>query len=399
MLFDDFIRDYCGFKDHTESESAFLNRCARRSVEAVRIELERWFERYPESEQHELRIRFRSTDDHTFRAAFLELFLHELLLRLGHSVEIHPKVAVDTRKKPDFLVNLLPGGGFYLVAKIATGKSLAEVKTEARLNDFYQILDQVDCPDWILRLQADNFAPKTPLPASRIRSQVRQWLSTLDVDAVSTTARRDTFDDLPATEFEHEGRIVTVMAIPKKPEWRGRRSDDRPIGVFPSNFEWLNTHGDIADAIKVKSSRYGSLDRPYVIAIQSHYAFTRAQDFERAIFGDPQTPLPVDNIASAVTPLQGGVLTTGSPPHHRRVSAVLAIRQLYPWAVPKAQLCLYHNPSATLPLIWGSARLTEASPVDGRIEYRQGETTAALLGLADDWPGSDVDADKTSSGA
>jgi hypothetical protein len=45
-----------------------------------------------DSDYTDLRQRFRSRDDEQFRSAFLELYLHESLLRAGYAITIHPSV-------------------------------------------------------------------------------------------------------------------------------------------------------------------------------------------------------------------------------------------------------------------------------------------------------------------
>src|SRR5437016_4610962 len=101
ILFDDFVREYLGPARHAEPFYTFLNRSARPATAAVRQLLESWFANYPHEEQPDLRGRFRSTNNRKHKAAFFELFLHELLLRLRCQIEIHP-LLVNTSKRPDF---------------------------------------------------------------------------------------------------------------------------------------------------------------------------------------------------------------------------------------------------------------------------------------------------------
>jgi hypothetical protein len=55
-----------------------------------------------------------------FPSAFFELFLHELLLRLGCNVEVHPDPGTGSSRRPDFLVTDPDGQQFFLEAVLAT---------------------------------------------------------------------------------------------------------------------------------------------------------------------------------------------------------------------------------------------------------------------------------------
>ena len=87
-LFENILRTDCGPATHTEDTFSFLNRSAWPASEAVRNLLESFFGRYPSSESAELKCKFRAQ----FESAFFELFLHELLLRLGCEVVVHPNL-------------------------------------------------------------------------------------------------------------------------------------------------------------------------------------------------------------------------------------------------------------------------------------------------------------------
>ena len=103
-LFDDIERTDENRKQHSESLFACLNRSARRKVTEIRNRLESWFERFPVEAQHDVRERFRVDDDRAHQGAVFELFMHELLFRLGCTVEVHP-VVPSRESRPDFLAH------------------------------------------------------------------------------------------------------------------------------------------------------------------------------------------------------------------------------------------------------------------------------------------------------
>ena len=93
-LFDDVPRSM-GPRASNSTTWEFLNLSSAPDVALVREELERWFARYPDAERRELAARFRTENGGDTLAPFFELFLHELLLRLGCSIEVHPSVPVS----------------------------------------------------------------------------------------------------------------------------------------------------------------------------------------------------------------------------------------------------------------------------------------------------------------
>ena len=89
-LYDNIHRDYLGAARYSEPQFAYLNRSARLEANLIRALLEAWFSRYPPAEAADLRARFRSSNDLQHHSAFFELFVHELLLKLGLHPQIHP---------------------------------------------------------------------------------------------------------------------------------------------------------------------------------------------------------------------------------------------------------------------------------------------------------------------
>src|SRR5436190_15863405 len=115
QLFDEIFRTDLGPASYAESEYSFLNRTARSDFARVREVLEEWFTRYSPIERADLSARFRSDINHQHQAAFFELFLHELLLRLGCQITIHPKIP-GTSKVLDFLAKPQNAQPFYVEA-------------------------------------------------------------------------------------------------------------------------------------------------------------------------------------------------------------------------------------------------------------------------------------------
>jgi hypothetical protein len=81
----------------------FLNRVDDPVFDRVRRALNDWFQRFPQDARADLRGRLSSGDNEEFHAAWFELYLNELHLRLGFATEAHP-VVDDTGARPDFAI-------------------------------------------------------------------------------------------------------------------------------------------------------------------------------------------------------------------------------------------------------------------------------------------------------
>ena len=130
MIFSDTTRGDSSPKRQSESTFEWLARSGRPSVERVRHRLELWAGRYPEEERDDLVRMIQSSRDSQHEGAMFELLLHELLVRLGCTVRVHPEMP-DTPRSPDFLVHCPNGDMFYLEATVALDRE--DPAAEARM--------------------------------------------------------------------------------------------------------------------------------------------------------------------------------------------------------------------------------------------------------------------------
>jgi len=102
--------------------------------------IEEWFSRFPADEQTNLRSRFRSGRDKDFHSAFQELFLYQLITRLGGKLTIHEKLD-ETEKRPDFEV-LQPDGTEFRLEAVSSAAALSGHDNSPRV---IEALDFLDC--------------------------------------------------------------------------------------------------------------------------------------------------------------------------------------------------------------------------------------------------------------
>jgi len=389
-LFDDVVRTYQGPSLYAEPAFAYLNCSARPAAANIRQTLEVWFSRYPESEQSEFQTRFRSNDDVNHHSAFFELLLHELLLQMNCHVQIHPSsLCNSTTKRPDFLITSPTGSQFYIEAVVATGISADERAARARMNDVYDALNRLDSPNFFIGLDIAG-VPSTPPRARQMRAFLKVRLDKLNPDEVGELWKTGGIKAVPHWHYGHDGWIIDFYPIPKSPSMRGRPGV-RPIGTQSFEPKFVDASTPIKDTIVGKAGRYGDLDLPYVIAVNSldENSVDRI-DVMDALFGK-ETYVVAFGPSGAIGEPKierelNGVWTSKSGPTYTRVSAVLLAIRAMPWTIGSAGVLLIHNPWAQRPYDSELTQLPQGVPQEGRIRWQDGLSLGKALGISPGWP-------------
>lgn len=339
-LFDDFKRTNATPASHQESSFDFLSRIAGDYWECPRALMQEWLDRIPgEQEYNDVRQRFRSRDDEQFRSAFLELYLHESLVRAGYTVTIHPEVT-GTSRRPDFLAER--DDLRFFVEAIAPGSTPAEKAAAQRRAVLFDTVNRLGDPNFMLWL--DELEEGVSPPASaRLRRDLRRWLARLDPDAPWEA------DAAPTRRWEHDGWAATFRAVPKKPEVRGTRSNDRAIGVYGhTGVDFVNDAPAIKKALATKHHEYGDLGAPFVIAVGTYIHDRDRWHSGNAMFGPVAVQIGEAPDGSTVTrEVRQPDGYFGTPPKwaNRHVSGVLLVNQLMPYYVQRAETTLWRHPN------------------------------------------------------
>jgi hypothetical protein len=208
----------------------------------------------------------RLKDNRQHRAAFFELYLHELLLRQGVTVECHPKMPPGVDTHPDFLVNRDDAPVFYLEATLA---SETDEENNARrvVEDAYDALNRMDSPDFFLAIQVHG-QPRSPVPVRKgLRKELEKWIRGLDYESLASLAEEHGVSSLPEFTWEHDGWKVLFRAVPKKQGARGKPGV-RPLGAISQGEAWFaHTDESIAQAVIGKAGKYGVPPLPYIVAV------------------------------------------------------------------------------------------------------------------------------------
>jgi hypothetical protein len=331
--------------------------------------------------------RFRSKQDSQFYAAFWELYLHELHVRLGYDVSVHP--ASDRGTRPDFMLSR-GGQVAYLEAVMPTPPS-GEPSQPGSVRTVLEYVEGAHDPDFFLKLRFVIAGEQTP-GKGEVVSAVQGWLSSLDW---REWWRGGLSPEIPYPEAELpiRGWLLGLRALPRAPDLRGDRGEhSRMIGMYPTVTGVVES---VAEAIKPrldeKSNKYGDLDAPYIIAVWTMANFASDETAPQALFGiglPLETGLHRTGLPSSVH--RDGLWTLNRP-HRGRVSGVLAAAS---WdfnfsAVSRVWPRLWLNPWAALPLDkdlpYAVSRISQdevwITNTPARIR------PSDLFGLPVDWPG------------
>lgn len=278
-LFDDKERTDINFANHLHNTYDYYDRSNLMGIVRRRDILNSWFEHYPLSEKKALRSRFKKT----FSSAFFELFIHELFQKQGFDLQPHPTIS-GTSKKPDFLASG-KGVRFYLEAKEVTDKTKAELALERKTNLFYDILNTTTSPNFFFDIDELLFKTKEQPSGKKVVKFIESQLPKYNPDEISRKLEKYGIEANEPIYYEDEKVKLVVYLIPKSPEFRGQ-ANIRPIGMYDTHTFWGGVEDSIKRGIEKKAKKYGRLDKPYLICLNST-SDKGTQDFDvmNSLFG------------------------------------------------------------------------------------------------------------------
>ncbi len=380
-LFDNFKRTDTTPAEYQEPVFNAWNRLAWKNAARIREVLEDWFSTYPPQNKHALVSRFRSKRDDNHQGAFFELFLFQLLTRLGYTVTVNPRM--PSGQTPDFVANPQSGECFCLEATVSQPETFQDSPSEKQVLDE---LNRLRCPDYSLAVRTEGTLNRTP-PLKKIRDCFQAWIDSLNYwDVQALWANNQT---LPTRSYTYGAWTLKVEAIPRSPDKRGR-AGARPVGLGPDRGGVVDSAKPIWNAIHKKLISYRAKDfgTPFIVAVNAlDLTGVDRIDMLLALFGW-EADTGDSDLAQII------------PPHGLRrdnwiweankntgVSAVLLFNTLQPHTMASAPVCLYENPWASHPAPDTLRRLPHAVVEGEFIRWRQGETLGTILGLPADWPG------------
>ncbi len=378
-LFEEKYRDDLKPANHLDNTFDFFNRSSRDSSKQIRDILNKWFYNYPNSEKKEFLNRVKID----FQSAFYELFIHELFTSLGYELLAHP-VLNNSKDKPDFFAKK-GEEEFYIEAKVATDISHEETAHNNRLNRLLDIINKTNSPNYFLELNEVLFKKKEQPKGRNIVSFIENRIQTFE-DKNSISTNELTFD---YPQFVYEDEIVKVIfsLIRKSEKIRGK-SGIRPIGIYPSSHAmWGGADDSIKTAFKKKVKKYGNLDKPLLLCINSlSLKGVDKIDILNAFFGSEQISWSTDpsNRDEKFSRAFDGLFSDKKGSKNTKISGIL-VTKVYCTNLETTPHWFIEHPFAKLPLKSDFEIFDKIAVRDNRIKEFPGTSIKDILNIPNGW--------------
>jgi hypothetical protein len=389
-LFDEIERTKIDFIEQDESTFEYLNRSSRREINQIRDLMEFWFSHYPTQHQNEFKGKYRSNKDRHHFAAFFELFIHELLLRLNCQIELHPKLT-NRSATPDFFVRSNKGECFYLEATVASTIPKTEMGGISRINSLiYYLNKNVKSEKYFIWINLDGF-PENPVPAKNIARFLSEKIKTLEINLPSTSSKTDHLIKYPKWQYTQSNWTIHFEPVIKT----NKRPGQQLILGQNMGARWVDHRTPIREAIVKKSRKYGELEYPLIIALNALGPMIDEIDIGEALFGKESFVISInpdtvqDSVETKLVRKLDGAWTSPSGPRYKRVSAVLLANNLSDTNIPRAELILIHNPWAKKQFHSVLTRLPQVIHRDNEMTKIDCESIGEIFELPNIWPESE----------
>lgn len=370
-LFDKTSEFIEGPASNNENSFNYFHKSNRVDIKIIRVTLENWFSKYPETEKKELKIRF--TKD--FDSAFFELFLHELFVKSGFEIVIHPEVK-GSKKRPDFLI-IKNGKQTYVEAKICLDKTEVEMAFERLQNEFYDKLSKVKIKGFLLAIKEVNFITKKQPRVKELIAKIENEVAKLDPIQVTKDIQKYGFEECPRIEYENKDFNIIVEPIPLI-ESKKNIISENPIGMFPFEIFWGGGEESLRQSILKKANRYGKFEIPYLICINVLGKKTEKNDIENLVWGSPPYTSSTNSKDS------DGIFYNSGKAQLKNVSGIF-FTKIFPSNIPNAKYWMYKNPFANNNFNFEDIDLVYSFIKDDQIISAEGTNFDRIFKIRKDW--------------
>lgn len=370
-LFDKTSEFIEGPASNNENSFNYFHKSNRVDIKIIRVTLENWFSKYPETEKKELKIRF--TKD--FDSAFFELFIHELFVKSGFEIVIHPEVK-GSKKRPDFLI-IKNGKQAYVEAKICLDKTEVEMAFERLQNEFYDKLSKVKIKGFLLAIKEVNFITKKQPRVKELIAKIENEVAKLDPIQVTKDIQKYGFEECPRIEYENKDFNIIVEPIPLI-ESKKNIISENPIGMFPFEIFWGGGEESLRQSILKKANRYGKFEIPYLICINVLGKKTEKNDIENLVWGSPPYTSSTNSKDS------DGIFYNSGKAQLKNVSGIF-FTKIFPSNIPNAKYWMYKNPFANNNFNFEDIDLVYSFIKDDQIISAEGTNFDRIFQIRKDW--------------
>lgn len=378
MLFSDKNRNNIDCAPHNHNTYDYYDSSAREDISIIRNKLNDWFSHYPDKEKQELKSRFKKT----FSSAFYELFLFELFRLQGFKITIHPRLS-NSDKCPDFLISK-NSTEIYIEAKEIRDKTSEEEAKENRINQIYDSLEKIKTKDFFLDIKELNLkSEKQPAIKKYIKS-IEHQLNKFDPDDITQLIEENGFDESPLIQIDDEDVSIKLSIVPKDSSERGTYNN--PIGIYSITDSWEGPEDAIRKSFSKKAKRYGRLDKPYLICLNTSSNFVVDSEINNTIWGTPALESAIGHQGSVdkLVRLYNGIFSDKNSQTFKNVSGVLITNAMtFNIAICKYWLAKHQNADNILD--FNNFDMSYQFAKDNKIWIKKGKSISDILNIKEDW--------------
>jgi hypothetical protein len=379
-LFESKDRSYLGPANHNENTYDYYCRSGRQGVSIMRQTLNSWFLDYPDHGKMELKKRFEKT----FSSAFFELFIHELFIRQGFEIEIHPKLN-DSNRKPDFLIKK-DGIEVYIEAKETKDKTREEEALERRINQFYDSFNTINSPKFFIYVKELLFKSSQQPQTKNLIKKLEDKIQLFEPEEILKQIQKSGFENESELKYEDDDITIIISLIPKS-EKAQFTEGLRPIAMFPMVTEIGGSEESIKNSFIKKAKKYKTLNKPYIICINAiGIKGDISFDIENAIWGSLILTWSTDpnNRNEHYTRKKDGFFYGNQGPQFKNVSGVL-VTKVMEFNIPLAPFWFVKHPFSEKEIDFENFDLTYYYVSKNQIQKVDKSDFGEILKINDNW--------------
>jgi hypothetical protein len=359
----------------SETWYRFMCRSSDPVFARIRSLIEKWFAQFPTKRHKDLKARIRSGDDRQFLHAFWELYLYQMLSRLGYVVTLPPV----TRPNPDFLVRT-PEGSFYLEATSLSADSDLGAAAQRRLGRVEAAINGVEGGRFRLSFEPLQVGAEE-LPLDGLLADITRRFKALSSLDEAVVGAFEPYVELWDWEWSFADWRLGFSAMTISESIRRNRvptiAVSGGLGGGLVSDEHLPLRGRLLD----KANHYGDLDHPLAIAVHVD-RWESWGSTAQSLLGNPAG-------SSGIQQADGIAMGVWDTPEGNRISAVLIVEEFRPQSVARIAPGVWLNSKAPdLPMRFPLETLIRDA-VSGAMRIEPATITPAeLFELPPDWPGT-----------
>jgi len=249
-------------------------------------------------------------------------------------VDIHP--CLSNGYKPDFEVRSPSGQKFYIEAVLSSERSERSVAGQRMIDTTLEVVNS-HAHSLFRAAVTSTGEPSTQPNARKLKEKIHRWLDGLGPNTKSN-------DEKAINVFDIHGWHLQCKAMPINS--RKERSSGILFVSIGGDAHMVNRSTAIRDAMVSKANKYGKLDSPLIIAVNSMCLFLDEDEELSALYGSLQADFILDNLDAdlGISRTRNGAWNGFKGPQYRNVCAVWIFRNLHLHSLCDAQSTLYLNP-------------------------------------------------------